>query len=215
MQNRVVDRKEWLRARGELLTKEKQHTHAREALAEARRNLPWVKVEKDYTLVGAEGELSLSDAFKDRSQLAIYHIMFGPGWDAVCIGCAEWASAMSHTTGAFEKADARLIAVSRAPIDEIEAQRRERGWRFTWLSSSDSDFNVDFYASSDDLSDGASAIVGDETVHFDRGENHGVNVFYRNGDGQIFHTYSAFNRGIEAMNGAFGYFDLLPKGRAW
>lgn len=141
--------------------------------------------------------------------------MFGPGWDSVCIGCTQWANALNSTTGAFKKADARLIAVSRAPFDEIEAQRRKLDWNFTWLSSYGSDFNIDFFASSDDLSNGASADIGAETVQFDRGENHGVNVFYRNGGGEIFHTYSAFNRGIEALNGAFGYFDLLPKGRAW
>lgn len=215
MQNQVVDREEWLKARAELLTKEKEHTQARAALAEARRRLPWVKLQKEYSLVGADGQVSLSDVFLDRSQLAIYHIMFGPGWDSVCIGCTQWANALNSTTGAFKKADARLIAVSRAPFDEIEVQREKLGWNFTWLSSFGSDFTVDFFASSNDLSEGASAAVGVETVQFDRGENHGVNVFYRNGDGEIFHTYSAFNRGIEELNGAFGYFDLLPKGRAW
>jgi predicted dithiol-disulfide oxidoreductase (DUF899 family) len=215
VQNQVVDREEWLKARAELLTKEKEHTQARAALAEARRRLPWVKLQKEYSLVGADGQVSLSDVFLDRSQLAIYHIMFGPGWDSVCIGCTQWANALNSTTGAFKKADARLIAVSRAPFDEIEVQREKLGWNFTWLSSFGSDFTVDFFASSNDLSEGASAAVGVETVQFDRGENHGVNVFYRNGDGEIFHTYSAFNRGIEELNGAFGYFDLLPKGRAW
>lgn len=215
MQNKVVDRDEWLSARAELLSKEKEHTRAREALAEARRRMPWVKLQKEYFLVGADGEVSLADVFVDRSQLAIYHIMFGPGWDSVCIGCTQWANALNSTTGAFKKADARLIAVSRAPFAEIEAQRQKLGWNFTWLSSFDSEFNVDFHASSNDLSDGATATVGSETVQFDRGENHGANVFYRNKDGEIFHTYSAFNRGIEELNGAFGYFDLLPKGRAW
>jgi predicted dithiol-disulfide oxidoreductase (DUF899 family) len=215
MQNQVVSREEWLKARAELLIKEKEHTQARAALAEARRQMPSVKLQKDYSLVGADGEVSLSDLFLDRSQLAIYHIMFGPGWDSVCIGCTQWANALNSTTGAFKKADARLIAVSRAPFDEIETQRQKLGWYFTWLSSFASDFTVDFFASSNDLSDGARADVGAETVQFDRGENHGVNVFYRNGDGNIFHTYSAFNRGIEDLNGAFGYFDMLPKGRAW
>ncbi len=215
MQGEVVGRDEWLKARARLLIKEKEHTGARASLAEYRRQLPWVKLEKEYALVGADGEMSLSDAFLDRSQLAIYHIMFGPGWDAVCPGCSQWANALNGTTGAFKRADARLIAVSRAPYDEIEAQRQKLGWKFTWLSSFSSDFNIDFYASSNDLRENASAAVGSETVRFDRGENHGVNVFYRNDNGEIFHTYSAFNRGIEELNGAFGYFDLLPKGRAW
>lgn len=215
MQNQVVSRGEWLRARAELLEKEKGHTKARAALAEARRQMPWVKLDKDYTLVGADGEVPLAEVFLDRSQLAVYHIMFGPGWDSVCIGCTQWANALNSTTAAFKRADARLIAVSRAPFGEIAEQRQKHGWNFTWLSSFSSDFNIDFSASSDDLSEGATAAVGSETVEFDRGENHGVNVFYRSDDGEIFHTYSAFNRGIEELNGAFGYFDLLPKGRAW
>ena len=215
MQNEAVSREVWLKARAELLIKEKEHTHARAALAEARRQMPWVRLEKEYVLTGADGEIALSDLFLDRSQLAIYHIMFGPDWDAVCPGCTQWANALNGTTRAFKKADANLIAVSRAPFNEIEEQRQKLGWTFTWLSSFSSNFNNNFYASSDDLSDTASADFGEEKVRFDRGENHGINVFYRNDDGEIFHTYSAFNRGIEEMNGAFGYFDMLPKGRAW
>lgn len=141
--------------------------------------------------------------------------MFGPGWDSVCVGCTQWANAMSSTTGAFKNADARLIGVSRAPYEEIASEQAKLGWDFAWLSSYDSDFNLDFFASNNDLGEGTTAFVGEETLGFDRGENHGVNVFYRNEDDEIFHTYSAFNRGIEALNGAFGYFDLLPKGRAW
>lgn len=218
MQNEVVSREAWLKARAELLAKEKEHTRARTSLAEARRKLPWVRLEKDYVLTGAEGEIAFSDLFLGRSQLAIYHLMFGSGWDAPCIGCAQWANALNGTTGTFKKADARLIAVSRAPYEEIEEQREKLGWTFTWVSSFSSDFNVDFLASSDDLSEGTSAYVdgeGGEQVHFDRGENHGASVFYRNETGEIFHTYSVYNRGIEELNGAFGYYDALPKGRPW
>lgn len=215
MQHPVVSREEWLKARAELLVKEKEHTRARAVLAASRRELPWVKLEKEYSLTSVDGELSLADAFLGRSQLAIYHIMFGPGWDSVCVGCTQWANALNSTTGAFKEADARLIGVSRAPIDEIEVQKQKLGWNFTWLSSHDSDFTLDFFASSNDVGDGVTAEVGVERVEFDRGENHGVNVFYRNDEGDIFHTYSAFNRGIEELNGAFGYFDMLPKGRAW
>ena len=218
MQHEVVSREAWLEARAELLEREKQHTKAREKLAEARRQLPWVRIEKEYVLTGADGEITLSDAFLDRSQLAVYHLMFGPGWSAPCPGCTQWANALNGTTSLFKRADARLIAISRAPFDEIEKQRDTLGWTFTWLSSFGSDFNIDFYASSDDLSETSSACIGGEDgeeVHFDRGENHGVSVFYRNDNGVIFHTYSAYNRGIEELNGAFGYFDLLPKGRAW
>ncbi len=218
MRSEVVSREMWLKARARLLEKEKEHTRARAALAKERQQLPWVKLVKEYVLTGADGDIAFSDLFLDRSQLAIYHLMFGSGWNAPCPGCTQWANAFNGTTRAFKKADARLIAISRAPYDEIEEQRNRLGWTFTWVSSYSSDFNVEFYASSDNVSETSSANIGGEDgekVHFDRGENHGVNVFYRNDDGEIFHTYSAYNRGIEELNGAFGYFDLLPKGRAW
>ena len=218
MKNEVVTREAWLKSRADLLAKEKEHTRAREALAEARQQLPWVKLDKEYLFSGAEGTVTLADLFMDRSQLAIYHLMFGPGWDVPCPGCTQWANAFNGTTDQFIKADARLIAVSRAPYEEITAQCDKLGWQFTWFSSDGGDFNLDFYASSEDLSDLSIKYIGGEggeRVDFDRGENHGVSVFYKNASGEIFHTYSAYNRGIEELNGALGYFDLLPKGRAW
>lgn len=218
MQNEVVSREDWLTARAELLKKEKEHTRARQKLAEERRALPWVEVTKAYEFTDSNGVHSLADLFKDHSQLAIYHLMFGPGWDAPCVGCTQWANAMNGTTAYFKNADARLIAISRAPYEEIAPRKDELGWNFAWLSSFKSDFNYDFYASSEDLSEGSTRHIGNtaaEKVEFDRGENHGVSVFYKNEAGAIFHTYSSYNRGIEALNGAFGYFDLLPKGRPW
>ena len=216
--NEVVDRAEWLKARTALLAQEKAFTRARAELAAARRKLPWVRVEKEYRFQTTEGAKSLGDLFLDRSQLAIYHLMFGPGWSAPCPGCTQWANALDRTTGAFGKADARLIAVSRAPLDEIAAQKEQLGWSFSWVSSHDSDFNFDFHVSAQDTSGQSDARIGGEDgqrVEFDRGENHGVSVFFRDEDGAVYHTYSAYNRGIEELNGAFGYFDLLPKGRAW
>ena len=222
MPHEIVDHATWLKARQDLLVKEKQHTQARAELARQRRELPWVKLEKNYTFTGPDGEVALSDLFEDSSQLAVYHLMFGRGWEAPCIGCTQWANALNGTTASFVKADARLIAISRAPIEEIARQREKLGWTFTWVSSDACDFNVDFYASADDTNGttsqpvgGQSSGAGTERVHFDRGENHGVSVFCKNDAGEIFHTYSAYNRGIEALNGAFGYYDLLPKGRAW
>jgi len=216
--NEVITREKWLEARAELLKQEKEHTRARQRLAEMRRSLPYVKLTKEYLLTGPDGEILLSELFLDRSQLAVYHLMFGPEWSAPCVGCTQWANAMNSTTAGFKNADARLIAISRAPYNEIAEQRERLEWNFSWLSSFDSDFNFDFYASSRDMSDSSSLFIGGEggeEVEFDRGENHGVSVFYKNEEGEIFHTYSAYNRGIEELNGAFGYFDLLPKGRAW
>lgn len=211
----IVSRDVWLQARAEVLAQEKKLTLLRAEVAAARRAMPWVRLEKSYVLEGPDGEVALGDVFQEQSQLAVYHIMFGPGWSSVCTGCTQWANAINSTTAAFPRADARMVAVSRAPIEEISAQKEKLGWDFTWLSSFRSDFNVDFYGSAGSVAEGTTATVGVETVGFDRGENHGVNIFYRDEGGQIFHTFSAFNRGIEECNGAFGYFDMLPKGRAW
>ena len=218
-QPQTVSREQWLIARSALLVEEKAHTKAREVLAEKRRALPRVAVDKDYQLVGTQGRKNLSALFEGQSQLLVYHLMFGPAWDKPCIGCTAWANAFNGTTDQFAAADARLIAVSRAPQQKLAAQARDFGWRFAWYSSSESDFNYDFYASSLDESPLSSRSIGAgqhaEVVEFDRGENHGVSVFYKDAEGAIFHTYSTYNRGIEAMNGALGYLDLLPKGRSW
>lgn len=211
----IVSREEWLAKREALLKLEKAHTQERERIAKLRQALPWVKVEKDYRFQNAQGELSLVDLFADRSQLVIYHLMFGTGWDAPCIGCSQWADALSGTTHQFKHADARVICVSRAPVAQLQPVQAERHWRFTWVSSLGSDFNLDYYASSDDLSEGYKTKAGSQTVGFDRGENHGVSVFAKNDANEVFHTYSNYNRGIEELNGSMGYLDLLPKGRAW
>lgn len=214
MKNRVVSREEWLEARSELLVREKAHTRERDRLSEARRALPWVRIEQDYSLMSAEGPKTLSELFLDRSQLIVYHFMFGADWQTPCIGCTAWAEAFNGTTGRFEQADAKLIAVSSAPIEKLLAEQEKRGWRFEWVSSAESDFGIDFHASTDDPNE-ASRKVGVEEVFFDRGENHGISVFFKDDERQVFHTYSCYNRGVEPMNGAFGYYDLLPKGRAW
>jgi predicted dithiol-disulfide oxidoreductase (DUF899 family) len=218
MPSEVVSRDAWLAARRELLIREKAHTHERAELARLRRELPRVKIEKAYRFANADGELSFADLFAGYSQLAVYHLMFGPGWDEPCMGCSQWADALNGTTGSFDGADARLIAVSRAPFEEIAPVAERRGWSFTWLSSYGSEFNYDFYASSEDTGpDGYEQIGGEggETVGFDRGENHGASAFEKHDDGSIYHTYSVYNRGIEVLNGAFGYYDMLPKGRPW
>ncbi len=219
-------REEWLTARSELLVAEKAHTRARSELAAKRRKLPRVRLEKDYRLNGSQGEQTLAEIFLEHSQLLVYHLMFGPEWERPCIGCTAWANAFNDTTEQFAAADARLIAVSRASHPKLVATAEAFGWRFPWYSALGSDFNYDFYASSHDESPLSSRIIGPEgstgpegsdgeVVEFDRGENHGVSVFQKDADGSVFHTYSTYNRGIEALNGALGYLDLLPKGRAW
>ena len=227
----TVSRAEWLVARAQLLAKEKAHTQARAELAAQRRALPRVRLDKHYRLTGPEGEADFGTLFESASQLIVYHLMFGPDWEQPCIGCAAWADAFNGTTAQFARADARLIAVSRAPYDKLVSAAAERRWEFSWYSALGSDFSYDFYASSHDESPLSSRRIGPadqetpagptgaedtrELVEFDRGENHGISVFSKDPDGLIYHNYSSYNRGIEAANGAMGYFDLLPKGRAW
>ena len=216
MEHEVVSRDAWLVARRVLLDEEKALTHARERVAEKRRSLPWVKIDKAYTFTGRDGIATLEDLFKAKSQLVIYHLMFGADWEKPCPGCTAWANAFNGTTQYLAAADARLIAMSHAPYEKLAPVAAEYGWTFAWYSAADGDFNYDFYASSHDTSRDSTRRIGDdqgESVHFDRGENHGVSVFFKNDEGEVFHTYSTYNRGIEEMNGALGYFDVLPKGR--
>jgi len=224
----TVSREAWLVARAQLLQKEKAHTQARAELAAQRRALPRVRLNKNYQLIGPNGAAALGELFEGVSQLIVYHLMFGPDWEQPCIGCAAWADAFNGTTAQFVEADARLVAVSRAPYEKLVNTAAERHWHFPWYSALGSEFNYDFYASSHDESPRSSKRIGpvdparpaDETdlrelVEFDRGENHGISVFSKDPDGQVYHNYSSYNRGIEAANGAMGYFDLLPRGRAW
>ncbi len=209
MKHPVVSKAVWLRERMALLRREKAVTRELDLLALERQKLPWVEIEKAYTLETANGATSLKDLFGDKRQLSIYHFMYGPKWSAPCDGCSGWADAFNGTLDQIQCHDANLIAVSRAPIDMLNRVRKERGWTFTWASSYNSDFNSDFNMSN--LQDSEPVMVGDELISFDRGESGGINVFVKQED-RIFHTYSAHNRGIQQMNGAFGYVDLLPLG---
>ena len=215
MYHEVVSREAWLAARGDLLRKEKAHTQARADLAEERRRLPWLKLDKTYSFAGPSGDVDFAELFAGQSQLVVYHLMFGPDWQRPCIGCTSWANAFNGTTYQFEHADAQLVAVSRAPYAQLANTAAELGWSFPWFSSFNSEFNYDYYASSHELGESTIMNENGERLEFDRGENHGVSVFTRDESGTIYQTYSAFNRGIEDLNGAFGYFDLLPQGRAW
>tara|TARA_R110002073_G_scaffold32434_5_gene98283 strand:+ start:326 stop:970 length:645 start_codon:yes stop_codon:yes gene_type:complete len=214
MTNNSVSYNEWLEARDTLLAKEKALTRHYDALAAERQALPVVRVEKPYLFSSDSGECSLADLFEDVSQLIVYHFMFGEDWDATCSGCTQWANAFNGTTEKFASADARLVAVSSASIEKITAEKLKRGWTFEWYSQGNSDFGVDFHVSSHDPTE-KSRTVGGQTVNFDRGENHGISVFKKDEAGNIYLTYSCFNRGVEPMNGAFAYYDLLPNGRQW
>jgi predicted dithiol-disulfide oxidoreductase (DUF899 family) len=214
LDNKVVSQEEWMAARSELLRKEKALTRQREAIAAERRALPWVKVEKNYVFHGPEGEETLGDLFGARSQLIVKHFMMGPGWKDGCVGCSFHADHMDGALMHLPQRDVTLLAVSRAPLTEIEAFRRRMGWRFKWVSSYGSDFNFDYHVSftAEDIASG-KVFYNYAMRDFMSEEMSGISVFYRQPDGAIFHTYSSYARGNEGFLGAYHYLDVVPNGR--
>jgi predicted dithiol-disulfide oxidoreductase (DUF899 family) len=210
----VVSREAWLAARVALLAKEKEFTRQRDALARARRALPWVRVDKRYVFDGPRGEATLADLFGPRSQLVVYHFMFAPEWDAGCKHCSFWADNFDHIPIHLAHRDVRFVAISRAPLAKIEAFKRRMGWSFDWLSSSRTDFNYDFGVSFTPEQMRSGAPVYNYTQpNPDVTDREGVSVFYKDAGGGIFHTYSTYARGIDVLNCAYNYLDLVPKGR--
>jgi predicted dithiol-disulfide oxidoreductase (DUF899 family) len=211
---KIVSRGEWLVARKKLLAREKQLTRERDAVAAERRQLPWVKVEKNYVFEGPNGEATLADLFNSKSQLIIYHLMFGPDWQEACPSCAF---NMDHTDGAMvhlAQREVSFAAVSRAAYPKIIAFQKRMGWRFNWVSSNGNDFNRDYhvYFTKEELATG-------EVNHnfnleaFPGTDAPGISVFYKDKDGNIFHTYSAYGRGTETTMNTYNYLDYVPKGR--
>jgi len=215
MQHPVVSREEWLAARKALLDRELAMTHELDALRAARRQLPWVRIEKDYVFEGPDGQRSLTDLFGNRSQLAIYHFMLTPGSDHICPGCSYTMDHVDAARQHFEQADLAFAAVSRAPIGRIEAVKERLGWSFPWVSSGDGDFNFDFGVSfrPEDRRAGRALYNYGRTVIEESPDMFGVSVFVRDENGDIFHTYSTYHRGTELLIGAFNWLDLVPKGR--
>lgn len=209
--HQVVSKEEWLAAGRTLLEKEKAWTRERDRLAEQRRALPWVRVDKEYTFACTTGPVTLAELFADRSQLIVYHFMFGPDWEQGCTGCSLLCDHVDGARQHFEHNDVSFVAVSRAPIDKLEAYRRRMGWAFRWISSEDTDFNFDF---------GVSFVgASNESYNFkprashDAGEAPGASVFVKDDDGTIYHTYSSYGRGGEIVLGVYSWLDMVPKGR--
>jgi predicted dithiol-disulfide oxidoreductase (DUF899 family) len=209
----IVSCDEWLAARKAHLRNEKALTRMRDLVAAERRALPRVKVEKDYVFDTTEGRKMLADLFDGRSQLVIHHFMFAPDWEAGCPSCSLEAD---HAEGAIihlENHDVAYVRVSRAPLDKLEAYKKRMGWKAKWVSSHGSDFNHDFHVSftKEELAKGK--------VHYNYGmvegydELPGLSVFYKDENGDVFHTYSSYARGNEEVIGAFIYLDITPKGR--
>ena len=214
MQHAVVSPDEWLKARKALLAKEKEFTKARDALSAQRRSLPWVKVDKAYAFDGPQGRESLADLFGGRSQLLIYHFMLGPGWVQGCPSCSLLADHFDGAAIHLAQRDVTLAVVSRAPLAEIAAYQKRMGWRFKWVSSHGSDFNRDFHVSftPDDKARG-KVDYNYALTEFPSEEAPGLSAFIKDEAGTVFHTYSAYARGLDMLIGAYNFLDLAPKGR--
>jgi predicted dithiol-disulfide oxidoreductase (DUF899 family) len=210
----VVSREKWTEARKALLAKEKELTRERDELSRRRRELPWVKVDKRYVFEGPNGKETLSELFGGRNQLIVYHFMLGPGWGEGCKSCSFLADHIDGTLVHLAHRDVTLVVVSRAPWPEIEAFQKRMGWRFKWVSSYGSDFNFDYDVSftEDELAKGKVSYNYDNP-EFPSDEAPGASVFYKEKSGHVFHTYSAYARGLDILLGAYNYLDLTPKGR--
>jgi predicted dithiol-disulfide oxidoreductase (DUF899 family) len=216
MLNKIVSQGEWLAARKALLAKEKQMTHLRDEINAERLALPWVKIEKDYIFDTPTGKRRLADLFDGRSQLIIYHFMLGPGWAAGCPGCSFVSDHFDGALPHLEHHDVTLTAASRAPLAEIAAYKKRMGWRFPWVSSSESDFNYDFHVSLDkeEIAQGRAEYNFTKLESSDASEEQpGLSAFYKDEAGNVYHTYSSYTRGLEELIGTLMLLDRAPKGR--
>jgi predicted dithiol-disulfide oxidoreductase (DUF899 family) len=211
---RVVSPAEWLAARKELLAQEKAFSHQRDALSAARRELPMVRVEKQYVFEGPDGKESLADLFGGKSQLIVYHFMFGPDWEQGCPSCSLLADHFDGSVVHLAQRDVTLVVASRAPLPQIEAFKKRMGWRFKWVSSHGSDFNRDFHVSFTPVDRVQGKVFYNFGMNgFPGEEAPGASVFYRDGTGAVFHTYSSYARGLDILIGAYNFLDMVPKGR--
>jgi predicted dithiol-disulfide oxidoreductase (DUF899 family) len=213
-QHRVVSHEEWIAARREHLAREKEFTRQRDELSRTRRELPWEKIDKEYVFDTSAGRKTLVDLFDGRSQLIVYHFMYGPDWSDGCKSCSFWADNFDGVIVHLKHRDVTMIAVSRAPLETLMAYRKRMGWRFEWASSYGNDFNRDFGVTftPEEMAKG-EMVYNYRVTKFPSDEAPGISVFYRSGDGEVFHTYSCYERGLDMLNGAYHYLDLVPKGR--
>jgi predicted dithiol-disulfide oxidoreductase (DUF899 family) len=210
----IASREAWLDARRALLAEEKAYTHARDALAEKRRALPWVKVDKDYEFEGPNGRLRLADLFGEKRQLIVYHFMFGPGWQEGCVGCSFLIDHLNGILTHLDQKNVAFTAVSRAPYAELAAFRRRMGWSVPWVSSGPGDFNFDYGVSfTPEQMAGAPAVYNFDAITPPVDELPGFSVFVKTDDGQIFHTYSSYARAGEDVLGTYALLDMTPLGR--
>jgi len=212
--HQVVTPKEWGEARKHLLAKEKEFTRLRDQLSQTRRDLPWVRVTKQYVFDGPGGKQTLGQLFNGHSQLVVYHFMFAPDWEDGCRGCSFWADNFSGIVPHLNQRDVTFVAISRAPLAKLQAFAKRLGWNFKWLSSAGNDFNYDYNVSfTPESLAGGSAIYNYAANKMNMTELPGISVFFKDADGNVFHTYSCYARGLDMLNTAYHYLDLVPKGR--
>ena len=211
-EHELVGHGEWIEARTRLLAKEKEFTRLRDELSRARRELPWERVEKDYVFEGPQGKETLAELFEDQSQLVVYHFMFGPEDDVGCKSCSFWADNFDPNVVHLNARDVAFVAVSRAPFAKLAPYKERMGWSFKWVSSAETDFNFD-YGVSFASADQASPVYNYGSLSPGIAEREGMSVFFKDETGNVFHTYSAYARGIDLLNAAYNYLDLVPKGR--
>lgn len=212
---KIVSREEWLIARKQHLAREKEFSRLRDQLSAERRQLPWVKVEKQYIFDGPEGKESLADLFDGRSQLIVYHLMFGPGAKDLCTGCSFLVDHLAGPLMHLPHHDVSLVAISRAPLAEFQPFRKRMGWEFKWLSSHGTDFNFDYHVSftKESMAKGGAYHNYEPRKSDKEGESHGTSVFFKDEAGDVYHTYSTYARGGDLLIGTYNYLDLTPKGR--
>jgi len=210
----IVTPADWQTVRDELMAEEKEATRALDALAAKRRRLPMVRIDKEYVFEGPDGPATLADLFEGRSQLVVYHFMFNPETDVGCPHCSFWADNFNGVVAHLNHRDVTFVAISRAPVAKLQAFEKRMGWSFKWMSSGGTDFNYDFCVSftPEQIRNGA-VFYNYQKVDMDMADREGTSVFYKDAGGAVFHTYSAYARGIDLLNTAYNYLDLVPKGR--
>jgi predicted dithiol-disulfide oxidoreductase (DUF899 family) len=215
MAHKVVSEADWIEARKQVLAEEKALAKARERVAAARRDLPWVKIEKQYEFDTIDGRKTLSDLFDGRSQLYVQHFMFGPDWEAGCPGCSFATDHIDAAHRHLRHHDVTFVAVSRAPLAKLQAYKQRMGWNFNWVSSLGSDFNYDFHVSFTK----EQLATGKVFHNFEMIENStmedlpGGSVFFKDSDGSVYLTYADYGDGTGEVLGTYMILDLMPKGR--
>ncbi len=210
----IVSEAEWLVARKDLLAREKEFSRQRDVLSAARRQMPWVKIDKEYVFDGPKGKETLADLFDGHSQLIVYHFMFGPGWEEGCKSCSYLADHFDGANWHLPHRDVAFVVVSRAPLSEFEPYKKRMGWRFKWVSSYENDFNFDYHVSFTKDEEAKGTVYYNYGIgEFMSDELPGLSVFYKDENGDIFHSYSTYARGLDILVGTYNFLDLVPKGR--